>query len=314
MLPQERIAVLVFISAIAAVYVFTFGALVRTVLERLGKVDRPQGRVRIWFRCFVVGLAVAGVFCVAYGYYIEPYRLTVRRVELKSEKLPKSAEPIRIVHISDLHSDPTPRLENELPNLIAEQNPDVIVYTGDSLNSRQSLPVFRDCISKIARIAPTFVVKGNWDAWYWFREDLFGNLDVKELDATAEKIIVRGTEMWLAGIPVEKEGKIREVLGSVPKDKFSVFLYHYPDEIETVGPYGTDLYCAGHTHGGQVALPFYGALMTLSKYGKRFEGGTYKVDNTWLNVNRGIGMEGGSAPRVRFWAAPEITVIDVVPN
>ena len=60
--------------------------------------------------------------------------------------------------------------------------------------------------------------------------------------------------------------------------------------------------------------PFYGALITLSKYGKRFEGGTYKVDNTWLNVNRGIGMEGGPAPRVRFWAPPEITVIDVLPN
>jgi predicted MPP superfamily phosphohydrolase len=100
----------------------------------------------------------------------------------------------------------------------------------------------------------------------------------------------------------------------LPKDKFSIFLYHYPDEIENVTPHGIDLYCAGHTHGGQIALPFYGALITLSKYGKRFEGGTYRVDNTWLNVNRGIGMEGGPAPRVRFWATPEITVIDVLPN
>ena len=63
-----------------------------------------------------------------------------------------------------------------------------------------------------------------------------------------------------------------------------------------------DLYCAGHIHGGQIALPFYGALVTLSKYGKRFEAGLYRVGETWLYVNRGIGMEGerllgsGSAP------------------
>ena len=74
-----------------------------------------------------------------------------------------------------------------------------------------------------------------------------------------------------------------------------------------------DLYCAGHTHGGQVALPLYGALITLSKYGKRYEAGLYHEKDTWLYVNRGIGMDGGFAPRVRFWSVPELTVIDIRP-
>jgi hypothetical protein len=74
-----------------------------------------------------------------------------------------------------------------------------------------------------------------------------------------------------------------------------------------------DLYCAGHTHGGQVALPLYGALITFSKYGKKYEAGLYREGETWLYVNRGIGMEGGSTPRVRFWAPPEVTVIEVSP-
>src|SRR5687767_3718188 len=137
MLPEERIAVLIFLITIGAVYVFAIGTLIRTALEKFGKVDRPQGKVRIWFRRLIFGLAITGIGCVLYGYFIEPYKLTVRRVALRSEKLPKNSAPIRIVHISDLHSDPSPRLESELPEAIAWQNPDIVVFSGDSLNSPQ---------------------------------------------------------------------------------------------------------------------------------------------------------------------------------
>ncbi|MEJ2705392.1 MAG: hypothetical protein P8Z79_23375, partial [Sedimentisphaerales bacterium] len=84
--------------------------------------------------------------------------------------------------------------------------------------------------------------------------------------------------------------------------------------IEDITDFPVDLYLAGHTHGGQVALPFYGALVTLSEYGKEYESGKYQVGTTTLYVNRGIGMEGGPVPRVRFWARPEITVFEVMPK
>jgi predicted MPP superfamily phosphohydrolase len=61
-----------------------------------------------------------------------------------------------------------------------------------------------------------------------------------------------------------------------------------------------------------VALPFYGALFTLSKSGKKYEAGLYRVKDTWLYVNRGIGMEGGTL-RVRFCARPEVTVLKLTP-
>ena len=136
----------------------------------------------------------------------------------------------------------------------------------------------------------------------------------KELIASSERIEIRGRPIWVSGIAVDKEPQLATVLSSIPQDELSIFIYHYPDEIENTAMQKVDLYCAGHTHGGQVALPFYGALVTLSKFGKKYEGGTYKVSNTWLNVNRGIGMEGGSAPRVRFCSRPEVTVIDIVPE
>jgi predicted MPP superfamily phosphohydrolase len=77
-----------------------------------------------------------------------------------------------------------------------------------------------------------------------------------------------------------------------------------------------DLFLAGHVHGGQVALPFYGALLTLSRFGKRFERGLYPDADGFgfpLYVSRGIGMEGGAMPRVRFCSRPELALIELVP-
>ena len=107
---------------------------------------------------------------------------------------------------------------------------------------------------------------------------------------------------------------MEEAIASMPPDAFKIFLYHYPDLIKNAAVQNVDLYCAGHTHGGQVALPLYGAIITFSKFGKQYEAGLYREGATWLYVNRGVGLEGGSAPRVRFWARPELTIIESVPN
>lgn len=90
----------------------------------------------------------------------------------------------------------------------------------------------------------------------------------------------------------------------------SLVAYHTPDLVEDLEP-PPDLYLAGHTHGGQVALPFYGALVTFSRFGKKYEAGRSQVGPTTLYVNRGIGFE-PSLPRVRFMARPELTLIDLV--
>jgi len=302
------------LAIIAAVYIFAFGGLIRLVLEKLDFVKTKPTNLQSWFRRIIFGLALFGFGCFAYAYFIEPYQLSVRNIQIKSAKLPKGSQPVRVVQISDVHSDSKVRLEEKLPSAIAEQKPDLIVFTGDSLNSPEGLPIFRKCLTEISKIAPTYVVRGNWDVWYWKKLDLFGETGAKPLDGTAERIEIRGVPIWLAGAFVESERQVPEMLATVPSNEFSIFLYHYPDLIEEVSRAETDLYCAGHTHGGQVAMPFYGALVTFSKFGKLYEGGTYQVNKTWLNVNRGIGMEGGNTPRVRFSASPEITVIDIMPE
>ena len=97
-------------------------------------------------------------------------------------------------------------------------------------------------------------------------------------------------------------------------ENFNLFLYHNTDLMDYFDGVPIDLYLCGHTHGGQVALPFYGALTTLSRHGKKYEAGLYRQEHIQLYVNRGIGMEGGRSPRVRFLARPEITVFDIGPE
>jgi predicted MPP superfamily phosphohydrolase len=310
----EFIRVIIFFSLVAAIYAFVAIICIKWLLHKFGKAALSRQKGQVWFRRIILSLSLIGLLCIGYGYFIEPYRVAVTRIQIKSEKLPKGANPIRLIHISDLHSDPTPRLEKQLPEIIKNEKPDAILFTGDSINSPEGLPVFKECLASLAAIAPTYVVKGNWDTAFWNRLNLFEGTGAMELNGNSVAININGTALHIAGVAVGSEARMQQMFASLPQNELSVFLYHYPDLIAEIAEQKIDLYCAGHTHGGQIALPFYGALITLSKFGKQYEAGLYKVNQTSLYVNRGIGMEGGNAPRVRFCATPEVTVLDIFPS
>ncbi len=316
MLPEERLrlgiagALLLLVHGTAVLFLArsAVGALRRQ--RPLAPLGPRLRRLRL-VACALAGLCVV---CGLYARLVEPYWPEATHVRIESGKLPPGSRPLRIAQISDVHSDPTARLEPRLPDLIADENPDLILFTGDAINSPAGLANFRTLMSRLAAIAPTYAVRGNWDVWYWSGLDLFGDTGVTELSDRAVR--VPGdlpAEVWVAGVPVGSMDRAAPMLRSIPGNAVSIFLYHYPDEIEEIARMGADLYAAGHTHGGQVALPLYGALVTLSRYGKRFEHGLYRVGRTALYVNRGIGMEGGAAPRVRFMARPEITILELHP-
>jgi predicted MPP superfamily phosphohydrolase len=309
----EYLRVTIFFSLVLGIYAFAAIIVIKWLLHKFGIAEFSQRKSQVWFRRMIFSLSFIGLLCIAYGYFIEPYRISITRVEIKTEKFPGGTSPVRIIHISDLHSDAKQRLEKQLPEVIRNEKPDLIFFTGDSINSPEGLNNFRDCLSSLATLAPTYVVKGNWDSAFWHRLNLFEGTGATELNGNQVSIQVKGTALRIAGVAVGNEGRLKQLWDSIPQNEFSIFLYHYPDLIAEVAEQNIDLYCAGHTHGGQIALPFYGALITLSKFGKQYEAGLYTVNQTSLYVNRGIGMEGGNAPRVRFCATPEVTVIDLVP-
>lgn len=303
MSPMQR--VFAFVLAVFSVYALALYALIRKGIRR-SQFSR--------FEKVLFAIAILGIVCISYGMLIEPYWPEVVHVRVTSNKISKaSGQGVRLVHISDVHSDPEVRLEGRLPEMIRAEKPDAILFTGDSINSPEGLPNFQKLFSKLAEIAPLFAVNGNWDTWYWSALKPLEIPKVIQLNCMGQELKVREHSIWISGVSVGDEECSERIIMQAPPKIFSIFLYHYPDLIlEIAKTKKIDLYLAGHTHGGQVRLPFYGALITFSAFDKKYEAGLYREGATNLYVNRGIGMEGGRAPRFRFMARPEITVIDVV--
>ncbi len=309
MTPEEQAGVAVFLVVAIGVFVAAASSLLRTAVRRLRGNPTALGPVERRIQKAVYSLAAFGALCVLYGWKVEPYRLTVTTLRVETPKV--AGAPLRVVLLSDTHCDTEGRLEGRIPPAAAALRPDLIVFAGDSLNEAAALPRFKALMAELSKVAPVYAVSGNWDAWFWSKLDLYGGTGVRLLDNEALDLTVRGTKLRLLGLPADEGFSGKRLFARADPKSLSVALHHYPDEVYQAADAGVDLYLAGHTHGGQVALPFYGALVTLSRWGKRFEAGRYQVGPTTLYVNRGIGMEGGHAPRVRFWAAPELTLIEL---
>jgi hypothetical protein len=207
MQPAEQLHFGLFVGAVVLVYFLAAGVLVRLLLRRLGRATLAMGRWAVWTRRVILGLALIGTLCIAYGFFIEPSWPEIVRVHVASAKLVPGARPIRIVQLSDIHSDAKPRLEERLPALIAREQPDLIVFTGDAVNSPEGLPVFRRLITRLAQLAPAFAVQGNWDVWYWSGFDLFGGTSAHELKGGSR----RDSRCRDAGLGRGRAGRFRSM-------------------------------------------------------------------------------------------------------
>jgi predicted MPP superfamily phosphohydrolase len=263
-------------------------------------------------RAALASLGAAAALALLWARFVEPRLLAVTRVRVETARRDARARPIRVVHVTDLQCDPTPRLEERLPGVVAGLRPDAIVFTGDAVNSAGGAPVFRRCLSRLAEIAPTFAVTGNWEVWNVPEVDPYGGTGATLLEGSAARVALPGGDLWVAGVGADGAARAEAALAAAPEGAPLLFLHHYPDP--DVVPEGSrarvDLMLSGHVHGGQVAVPLYGAILTLARHGKRYERGLYDVPPMRLFVGRGIGME-GKAPRLRFASRPEVALIEI---
>ena len=257
------------------------------------------------------GLALIGIACMLYGFFIEPYCLEMTTVRIETDKL---SVPLRIIQISDMHCDRTERLESRLVESINPLNPDIIVFTGDAVNEPQGLELFRKTLAHLNASIGKFAVTGNWDDMRMTHLDRFEGTGFDVLDQGVQFLEKKGQTFCVAGLGYLKGPDSWPVTGKLKPDVFTVFLFHTPDFVVWLKDLPVDLYLCGHTHGGQVALPWLGPVITLSSMGRSYGRGLNHYDNITTYTNRGIGMDGGIAPRVRFLARPEITVFEIVPK
>jgi predicted MPP superfamily phosphohydrolase len=307
---EEILRVLAFVAVVGVVYLAAAVVLFRRFVRKPHAPLTRLGKTALAF-------AALGALCMVYGRFVEPRWLEVTTTRVPTSRLPAGHRGVRIVHLSDLHSESRPRLEHGLPEVVAGLRPDAIVFTGDAANSADGVPTFRACLASLAKVAPTFVVKGNWDTFFFPEVERFAGTGATELDSAVATVDVAGTKVHIAGAGFADAVRgLFPALADLPPEGPAVMIQHppYPDAVPARYASRIDLICAGHTHGGQVALPWYGALLTFSKFGKRYERGLYALDaGGYLYVSRGIGMEGGPAPRVRFCARPEVALIELVP-
>ena len=257
----------------------------------------------------VVGLALAAIGVDAF--LIEPHWLQVRRVQVSSPRLQR---PLRIVVLADLQTDEIGDYERSVLARIAEEKPDLLLLAGDYLQcwDRESLEretlAFQAALRE-AGIAPrlgAFAVGGDCERRGW--KALFAGSVIQPLDGVAEV----GSSVRVQGLSLGHS--LRGAPTLPPSERFRIVFGHRPDFA--LKSTEADLLLAGHTHGGQIQLPFIGPLVTLSRVPRAWAGGkpTRMPNGALLVVSRGVGMERATAPRLRFLCRPELLVIEVTPE
>lgn len=238
-----------------------------------------------------------------YSRFIATSGLKVKEYKVVNNKITDSYHGLKIIHLSDIHYNSTIN-EKELNNIVDKVNeikPDIAVLTGDLIDERLSYDkdIIINCLSKIEAKLGKFAVSGNHDIPlddynYIIKESGFTSLDNKyELiySKTSEPIIISGIGYGDEdiGIKTEQYDKyISELKADDIKPIYSILLVHEPDTVDNLDLNKYDLVLAGHSHGGQVRIPFIGKLYT-PQGAKKYYDEYYKISNTDLYISSGLG-------------------------
>jgi uncharacterized protein len=249
---------------------------------------------------------------------VTPFAVTHHRLAL-----PGLERSLRVAHLTDLHFGPAQRLPSVRAwvNATLEQEPDLIVITGDFLEYRKSLSGVTDLCAELSRLtAPlgVFGVLGNHDlhAVRADREALCVPLERAGIRILTNAGQMVREDVFLAGLDDPWEGEpnlalaLRDAPDTDPNRTAILLMSHQPDLLEIV-PSRVSLTLCGHTHGGQIVLPWLGALQTGSRFGQRFAQG-FVCGSLGARgfVSRGLGT---TALPLRYNCPAELAILDLDP-
>jgi predicted MPP superfamily phosphohydrolase len=284
-----------------------------------------------------LAVAAAGAGTLAYAGLVERNLFALRRFEVPV--LPVGSAPMRVLHLSDLHLTPGQRRKQAWVRALDALEPDLVVNTGDSLSAVGAVGPTLEALGPLLRRPGVFVF-GNNDfyaprpknplRYFWpERTKVFGPAlpweDLRDgllaagwVDATHTRSVLKagGRAIAVAGVddPHLRRDRYDRIAGAAdPAADVRIGLAHSP-EPRVVGRFAADGYelvLAGHTHGGQVRVPVYGALVTNSGIDRARARWLHRWDDsTWLHVSAGLGTS-PYAP-VRFACRPEATLLTLV--
>lgn len=268
----------------------------------------------------VVGIFGASGLSYYYARYIEPEMLTIKQYPLLHSKIPDSFENFTILQFSDTHLGFHYDMQSfeRLVDTIHEENPDVIVFTGDLVDAPQTYtftPRLTQLLQELKAPFGKYWIYGNHDHGGYGTEKIKqvmtkGGFQLLQnqhdsIQKDGQEIVIAGLDDLMLGSP-----NIERTLRLVDPNTFTLLLVHEPDSADRYQSYPVDVQLSGHSHGGQIQLPGFGYLVTPPMAEKYVEG-HYILDSLDLFVSRGIGT---TRLPYRFLCRPEVSVFHLKPT
>ncbi|WP_162028942.1 MULTISPECIES: metallophosphoesterase [unclassified Lentimonas] len=293
------------------------------VFAGLAATWRGQRKGLVWIALLYAFVAVDLLGLRYYVTSVEPERLVVHHVRLETPKLTK---PLRLLHISDIQSGEITDYEVKVFAEIKALKPDLVLNTGDLL---QVVPPatfeaeFSKLLELIKEVNPrlgTFAVYGDTEReLYRYSPEQLAPLRIlssrsAQIDTGGGVIDLHGLSLYQSKNELWATRTVEDWLAQTNSDDFRILLGHAPDYALNVVDLPVDLCLAGHTHGGQVRVPWHGPLVIDSEVPKEWSRGFRRIGIPYLNVSAGAGsnrFEG--LPPLRFNCPTEMTLIELVP-
>ena len=273
----------------------------------------------------VLIVSVLAILCLGIWTLWGNIALEVNEYEIVSDRIPEAFTGFRIAQVSDLHNKDFGEGYGQLLTLLSEINPDIIVVTGDLIDSRQTdLDIALEFAWQAGKIARVYYVSGNHEARVPEYEDLKIGLvkaGVVILENQKVQITREGESITLMGIDDpsfqedylfgDSESVARQAIEDLQNesDGYTILLSHRPELFDLYVETEMDLVFSGHAHGGQFRLPFIGGLVAPNQgFFPEYDAGLFNKNNTTMIVSRGVG---NSIIPIRFNNCPEIIVAEL---
>lgn len=232
---------------------------------------------------------------ILYARYVGTTGLIIKEYSINTS-VPKSFDGLKIAHFSDFHYGRTTNIDS-LKNLVKEINltkPDIIVFTGDFIDkdvkvNNDDINNIKNELSKLNSTYGKYYVTGNHDIKNEHYSEIFDYAGFSNINDNYDIIYSKDNEpIMLSGTNYNSDLNYLNDLFTKELPSYKINIMHTPDTFDNIKNYNFNLVLAGHSHNGQVDLPFYGAIYT-PKGAKKYYKPYYKIDNTDIYISSGIG-------------------------